>query len=108
MIAKKVDVITNTLQLQQLVNPLERLSSPGGLALRSENYLALGCDLGNISRLDELLAGSIDRSRSLILCIAEVSMTYMDVKAADALIKWAAQYNNSMRNHHIRILSNRR
>ena len=108
LIAKKVDVIINTPQLRELIDPLERPSSSGGLAIRSENYLALGCDLGDISRIDELLAGSIDRSKSLILCIAEVSMTYMDVKAADALIKWAAQYNNSMRDNHIRILSNRR
>lgn len=108
MIAKKADVIINTPQLRELIDPLERSSSPGGLAIRSENYLALGCDLGDSSRLDELLAESIDRSRSLILCIAEVSMTYMDVKAADALIKWAAQHNNSRRDHPIRISSNRR
>ena len=108
MIAKKVDVIIKSPQLRELVDPLERPSSPDGLGLRSENYLALGCDLGYISRLDELLAGSIDRSRSTILGIAEVSMTYMDVKAANALIKWAAQYNNSMRDKHIRISSNRR
>ena len=103
LIAKKADVIVNTTQLRELIEPLERQSSPGGLAIRSENYLALGCDLGDSNRLDELLAESIDRSRTLILCIAEVSMTYMDVKAADALIEWAAQYNNSMRDHTISI-----
>ena len=99
LIAKKADVIVNTPQLRELIEPLERPSSPGGLAIRSENYLALGCDLGDSNRLDEVLAKLIDRSRTLILCIAEVSMTYMDVKAADALIEWAAQYNNSMRDH---------
>ena len=108
LIAKKADVIINTPELQELIDPLERPSSPGGWAIRSENYVALGCDLGDISRLDELLAESVDRSRSLILCIAEVSMTYMDVKAADALIEWAAQYNNSMRDHPIRKSSNSR
>ena len=108
LIAKKADVIANTPQLRQVIDPLERPSSPGGLAIRSENYFALGCDLGDSNRLDELLAESIDRSRSLILCIAEVSMTYMDVKAADALIEWAAQYDNSMRGHPVRISSNHR
>ena len=107
LIAKKADVIITTPQLRELIDPLERPSSPGVLAIRSENYLALGCDLGDISKIDDLLAESIDRSRSLILCIAEVSMTYMDVKAADALIEWAAQYNNSMRDHPIRIINNR-
>ena len=108
LIAKKAEVIINTPQLRELIDPLERPSSPGELAIRSENYLALGCDLGDISRLEELLAESIDGSRSLILCIAEVSMTYMDVKAADALIKWAAQYNNGMRDYPIRISGIRR
>ena len=108
LIAKKADVIINTPELQELIDPLERQSSPGGWAICSENYVALGCDLGDISRLDELLAELIDRSRSLILCIAEVSMTYMDVKAADALIEWAAQYNNSMRDPPIRESSNSR
>ena len=108
LIAKKADVIINTPELQELIDPLEVPSSPGGWAIRSENYVALGCDLVDISRLDDLLAESIDRSRSLILCIAEVSMTYMDVKAADALIEWAAQYNNSMRDHPIRKSSNSR
>ena len=108
LIAKKADVIINTPQFRELIDPLERPSSPGELAIRSENYLAVGCDLGDISRLDELLAESIDKSRSSILCIAEVSMTYMDVKAADALIKWAAQYNDSMQDHPIRVSSNHR
>ena len=108
LIAKKADVIVNTSQLRELIEPLERSSSPGGLAIRSENYLALGCDLGESNRLDELLAGIIDSPRSLILCIAEVSMTYMDVKAADALIEWAAHYDKSMRGHPFRVSSNRR
>lgn len=107
LIARKADVIVNTPQLRELIEPLQRPSSHGGLTIRSENYLALGCDLGDSKRLDELLAESIDRSRSLILCIAEVSMTYMDVKAADALIEWAAHYNNSMRGHPLRVSSNR-
>ena len=70
--------------------------------------MALGCDLGESNRLDELLAGIIDIPRSLILCIAEVSMTYMDVKSADALIEWAAHYDNGMRGHPFRVSSNRR
>ncbi len=95
LVAEKSDVIVDTPQLREILGPHERVSNTTGIFLRSEHYLALGCDLGNIARLDELLAEEFDPSISLILCTAEVSITYMDVRAADALIHWGARYDNS-------------
>lgn len=58
--------------------------------------MALGCDLADINKLSEFLENETDLESSLILCIAEVSVTYMDVAAADSLIRWASRYNDSM------------
>ena len=64
--------------------------------LRSPHYLALGCDLADMSKLDQCVAGEIDLASSLVLCVAEVSITYMKTEAADALISWAGQQRDSM------------
>lgn len=94
LMEKKCDVIANTPQLRDLLGPYQIPEKTNGAHLRSKHYCALGCDLADIARLDALLANEIDTSRSLILCIAEVSVTYMDVGAADSLIEWAAHYDN--------------
>ena len=95
LISRKCDVIERTPQLRELLGSYERFPESNGICLRSSRYLALGCDLGNTDRLDELLAQEIVASVSLILCTAEVSITYMDRKGADALICWGAQYDDS-------------
>lgn len=51
-------------------------------------YLQLGCDLRNLNSLENILASTVNIQESLILLVAEVSITYMDVEAADALIRW--------------------
>lgn len=57
--------------------------------------MALGCDLANINKLSETLEKETDLETSLVLCIAEVSVIYMDVAAADSLIRWTSRYNDS-------------
>lgn len=58
--------------------------------------MALGCDLTNIKNFDELLRKQIDLTECSILCIAEVSMTYMNVAAADCLIRWMAHFDDGI------------
>ena len=91
---KKCDVISNT-PLQDLLGHHLRLLDPSGLIMRSECYLAIGCDLADISRLEMLLASEVQLSNCLVLCIAEVSITYMDTKAADSIIQWAGSHDDS-------------
>ena len=93
---KKCDVISSTPQLQDLLGPYDRSLDSSGLDLRSESYLAVGCDLTDIVSLDTLVASEVQMSRCLVLCIAEVSITYMDSNAADALIRWAGLHDDSM------------
>ena len=93
---KKCDIITKAPQLQDLLGRYDRSLHPDGLILRSENYLAIGCDLADIVRLNTLVASEVQMSKCLVLCIAEVSITYMDTNAADALIRWAGLHDDSM------------
>jgi hypothetical protein len=37
-----------------------------------------------------------DLDQSLVLCVAEVSVTYMDTNDAGALISWARKLSNGM------------
>ena len=55
----------------------------------------MGCDLADTGKLDKLLGTLVDFSTCLVLCTAEVSITYMDIHAADSLIAWAARQNDS-------------
>ncbi|KAL8669856.1 MAG: hypothetical protein Q9168_005573 [Polycauliona sp. 1 TL-2023] len=65
-----------------------------GIIIRSNNYVGVGCDLRDIARLSKILEEDLQIGNCLVLCSAEVSITYMDVEAADALISWAAQYDD--------------
>ncbi len=104
LIEKKCEVITKTPQLQDLLQPLDASKSTGPILFRSKHYLALGCDLTDIKGLESYMNSEFDMSDCLILCTAEVSVTYMNVEAADSLIAWAARYNNSMLHRSLRLI----
>lgn len=95
LIEKKCNVISSTSQLRDLLGPHDRPLDPSGPILRSEHYLAIGCDLADITRLDMLLTSEVQMSNCLVLCTAEVSITYMNTNAADALIRWAGLHDDS-------------
>ena len=79
-----------TQELRDVLGHVEITTTIEAIRLRSANYLAIGCDLNDTVKLNEVLQNEFDLANCLVLCIAEVSVTYMDVQAADALISWAA------------------
>ena len=95
LIKKKCDIIADT-DLRNILGPYEKYDVLEGILLRSSNYIAIGCDLTNVQKLEQMLSSEIDTSSSLILCTAEVSITYMLTGTADALIYWAAQHEDSL------------
>lgn len=95
LMEKKCAIISNTSQLLDLLGSHDRPLDSRGLILRSEHYLAIGCDLADITRLEMLLASEVQMSNCQVLCTAEVSITYMDTNAADALIRWAGCHEDS-------------
>lgn len=97
LIERKCSVIRETPQLRQLINPnlgLDRVETGSEIRLKSEQYLAIACDLQDLTRLESALWPEIDLTNSLILFTAEVSLTYMETPAADALISWTSQFDH--------------
>ena len=95
LMEKKCNVICSTSLLRDLLGPHDRTCEPSGVILRSKHYLAIGCDLADITRLEMLLASEVQMSNCLVLCTAEVSIAYMETNAADALIRWAGLHDDS-------------
>ena len=86
---KKRDIVCSTEELNSLLTDMERLEDD--VLLRSDQYLQIGCDLRDLKQLNQVLASTVDIENRLVLLTAEVSITYMNVEAADALIHWAAK-----------------
>ena len=100
---KKRDMVLDQSEMKHLIgepnDEAPHLHSTGHespIMIRSNRYMGLGCDLRDIARLDKILEEELQIRRCLVLCSAEVSIAYMDVDAADALITWAAQYDDGM------------
>jgi tRNA wybutosine-synthesizing protein 4 len=98
LMMKKRDVVHNTAELNSMLKHT-RVSSEGDVLLYSDEYLQLGCDLRDLHGLERILSSVINVQESLVLLTAEVSITYMDVQAADALIQWAAALPSGEHTH---------
>lgn len=96
LMSKKTEVIMQHHELKDLIGPPQTDKSDPAVLLYSDSYVAVGCDLRDIAKLRSSLESNLDLSSCLVLCVAEVSLTYMEVAAADALIKWAAGYDDGM------------
>ncbi|KAL8870548.1 MAG: hypothetical protein Q9174_003437 [Haloplaca sp. 1 TL-2023] len=103
LMAKKRDVIMRTPELQFVVQPYGEFRKDfDNIFLQSDHYTAVGCDLRNLRDLAELsvlLEEEFEISNCLVLCVAEVSITYMDVISANYLIKWAARWQDEGKKH---------
>ncbi len=103
LMVKKCEIIDLTNLFRKMLTSF-KISSPGDtITLRSDQYLAVGCDLRDTEKLKRALAEELDLENCLILCTAEVSITYMDVEAADALIGWAAKLRDGESGHGTRM-----
>ena len=94
LIAAKSEIITSTPQLCEMLGCSVPATPGKDVYIFNERYLAIGCDLSDTKNLEKQLQAVIDLSDCLILCTAEVSMTYMCPEAANGLIAWAAGLNN--------------
>ena len=96
LIRTKKDIVQSTPQLESLLTsrPTAHTSE---LVLDAEEYVAIGCDLRDLVKLDSALRSAVSIQQCLVLCVAEVSITYMEPVAADALIAWAASLSSGER-----------
>lgn len=84
------DLLRNAL----LKTKLRQTEQP--ILLRSDGYMALGCDLKDLATLERVLRAEFGISATTILFVAEVSVTYMPLKDSDALIQWASTIGDGM------------
>jgi tRNA wybutosine-synthesizing protein 4 len=82
-------MLANGLLRDALLKTKLRSSQPP-VYLRSEQYIAIGCDLRDLTGLERTLRTELDIASSSVLFVAEVSATYMPVADSDALIRWAS------------------
>ena len=92
----KAQIIMTTPKMSGLLN-VQPLPHDDYTVLAAEQYLGVGCDLRDLVGLDAVLSKSVHQiDDCLVLCVAEVSVTYMDPTAADALIAWAGRLTSGM------------
>ncbi|MCJ1383679.1 tRNA methyltransferase ppm2 [Xylographa soralifera] len=90
LIATKAAIIKEQDELRDLLDKIMDSKNPKAVPLRSEQYVAVGCDLSQIDQLDQILRAELPLERCKILVVAEVSVTYMDLLGADAIVSYAA------------------
>ncbi|KAK9457280.1 S-adenosyl-L-methionine-dependent methyltransferase [Dipodascopsis uninucleata] len=96
LISRKIRMILDSKELVSLISPL-REPQDSAVKLASDNYYVVACDLSKITELSAALKShSILDPDCDVLFIAEVSLTYMNVDAADNVIKYAASIGKSM------------
>ncbi|KAG8419254.1 tRNA methyltransferase ppm2 [Metarhizium acridum] len=89
---KKRSIVLETPQLREILgeNFVVSQSNEDQILLQSDRYCQIGCDLREISRLRDSLETLSSLADCPVLFVAEVSITYMDTKFADALIQWSS------------------
>lgn len=90
LVQKKRDVVLRTPELASHLSGVTLKSSDPHVILCSEAYYQVGIDLRQTAALEASLASIVDIRDCTFLFVAEVSITYMETDAADALIKWAS------------------
>ncbi|KAE8352640.1 tRNA wybutosine-synthesizing protein 4 [Aspergillus coremiiformis] len=94
LMVNKKTAIRQTDEITQLLEDVEFLPDDSAVQIRSKQYLAIGCDLKNLTKLDTVLKADVLPSECSVLFLAEVSLTYMDVKSANAVVSWASKLSN--------------
>lgn len=89
LIEKKCRVVQETPELCSLLIDL-KTNVGNHVQLQSDQYVQIGCDLRHISDIEKALLTVVDIAHCEFMFVAEVSITYMETKGADSVIKWAS------------------
>jgi len=92
LMQNKLGVIEQTEQLRVLLPKLTRTNSESGVLGSSDPYVAIGCDLYDVAKLNKILQDHlrIQDSSVAVLLVAEVSVAYMEKEATQKVLEWAA------------------
>ncbi|KAI9732357.1 MAG: tRNA methyltransferase ppm2 [Cirrosporium novae-zelandiae] len=95
LIKKKYDMLSQTSPLQQSLTGIDLNPNTEHVTFKSDQYVAIACDLRELEKLESTLERAIDLPNSWLYFTAEVSVTYMDIDAANNLFKWASKFQNA-------------
>lgn len=93
---KKYEMIKANALLNDLIPDLRLQPTGSTIIAKAEKYLAVGCDLRELERLETVLRTEFDMADRpvSILFTAEVSVAYMTLEASDAVLRWASRFDN--------------
>lgn len=92
---KKRQMVLESNVLRAFLPQGDLVALEGDVLLRHPRYLAVGCDLNQLAKLERILEEELSFSEQAILFVAEVSIAYMSVEGADAVIRWASSFKDS-------------
>lgn len=91
----KKNTIRESEEITRVLKDAQFGESGDSLQIRSSRYIAVGCDMYNLQKLDDILRTSVLPSTDCsVLFLAEVSLTYMDVQSARNVVTWASKLTN--------------
>ncbi|KAL3464240.1 hypothetical protein BJX64DRAFT_255277 [Aspergillus heterothallicus] len=93
MVNKRM-AIERTRNITELLENVEFGVDESAVQVRSTEYIGVGCDLKNLEKLDHVLKEQVLPAECALLFVAEVSLTYMDVQSANAVLNWASKLSN--------------
>ncbi|KAJ6036906.1 LCM-domain-containing protein [Penicillium herquei] len=97
LMVHKKNAIRQTPEITDVLGDVEFGSDEDAIQIHSSRYRAVGCDLKNLKKLEDVLRNSILPSTECsVLFLAEVSLTYMDVHSANEVVKWASKLTNDV------------
>lgn len=96
MVNKKTAIQRNN-EITELLENVEFFPDDKAVQICSDHYLAIGCDLKNIKKLDKTLRNEVLPAECSVLFLAEVSLTYMDVGSANAVVNWASKLSSGQK-----------
>lgn len=88
LMAKKRNVVRDTPELNSILTNMQTTDDPS-LVLESDQYIQIACDLRELQSIERSLSRVVNIADSEFMFVAEVSITYMETPAADAVIRWA-------------------
>lgn len=93
---KKAEVISVNDALCGALSGFHRPQVDSAVIARSKEYLAVGCDLRELDELAMVLEEELHVSECsmAVLFVAEVSVAYMTREASQAVLEWAAGYED--------------
>jgi len=94
LMVNKKTAIQRTSEITDHLENVEFFPDDKAVQIRSDHYLAIGCDLKNIEKLDKTLHNEVLPAKCSVLYLAEVSLTYMDVESANAVVNWASKLSS--------------